>query len=162
MILPGAAYPEQSGLYVNTEGRVQMAMRAGFPPGEAREDWAILRALSAELGAKLPFDSLDQLRRQLVAEHPHLAGLDRIAEPTGAPCRPARWATAPLRSTIRIIISPTRSPGRARSWPSSAGSRASGDDRAGGGVRAMRAIRHLQRGAGHERFPRHRISAPSC
>ena len=58
VILPGAAYPEKSGIYVNTEGRVQMAGRAAFPPGDAREDWAILRALSDVLGRKLPYDSL--------------------------------------------------------------------------------------------------------
>src|SRR5262249_36006512 len=57
VILPGAAYPEKSGLYVNTEGRVQMAARASFPPGDAREDWAILRALSDVLGSRLPYDS---------------------------------------------------------------------------------------------------------
>ena len=56
VILPGAAYPEKSAIYVNTEGRVQMANRAAFPPGEAREDWAILRALSDALGHKLPYD----------------------------------------------------------------------------------------------------------
>ena len=58
VILPGAAYPEKSAIYVNTEGRVQMANRAGFPPGDAREDWAILRALSAALGQTLPYDLL--------------------------------------------------------------------------------------------------------
>src|SRR5207302_7412404 len=62
VILPGAAYPEKSGLYVNTEGRVQTAARASFPPGDAREDWAILRALSDVLGSRLPYDSLAQLR----------------------------------------------------------------------------------------------------
>ena len=79
VILPGAAYPEKSGLYVNTEGRVQMAERAAFPPGDAREDWAILRALSDVLGHKLPYDSLAQLRQALFKAHPHLAQLDRIA-----------------------------------------------------------------------------------
>ena len=58
VILPGATYTEKSGTYVNTEGRVQMADRANFPPGEAREDWAILRALSEVVGKRLPFDSL--------------------------------------------------------------------------------------------------------
>ena len=58
VILPGATYTEKSGLYVNTEGRVQLAERANFPPGDAREDWAILRALSAVLGKTLSFDSL--------------------------------------------------------------------------------------------------------
>jgi NADH-quinone oxidoreductase subunit G len=79
VILPGAAYTEKSGTYVNTEGRVQMANRAGFAPGEAREDWAVLRALSDVLGHRLPFDSLPQLRRRLYAEHPHFAELDQIA-----------------------------------------------------------------------------------
>jgi NADH-quinone oxidoreductase subunit G len=79
VILPGAAYPEKSGLYVNTEGRVQMAERASFPPGNAREDWAIIRALSDALGHRLPYDSLAQLRRDLFKEHPHFARLDQIA-----------------------------------------------------------------------------------
>src|SRR4029077_9345143 len=58
VILPAAAYTEKSGIYVNTEGRVQMTGRAAFPPGEAREDWAIMRALSEALGKKLGYDSL--------------------------------------------------------------------------------------------------------
>jgi NADH-quinone oxidoreductase subunit G len=78
VILPGAAYTEKSGLYVNTEGRVQMANRAGFPPGEAREDWAIVRALSEALGKKLPFDSLAQLRQALFKAVPHLMRIDQI------------------------------------------------------------------------------------
>ncbi|MGN6582300.1 MAG: NADH-quinone oxidoreductase subunit NuoG [Rhizobiaceae bacterium] len=78
VILPGAAYTEKSGTYVNTEGRVQMTSRAGFAPGEAREDWAVLRALSDVLGKKLPFDSLAQLRGRLYADHPHLAAIDEI------------------------------------------------------------------------------------
>ncbi len=79
VILPGAAYTEKSGTYVNTEGRVQQTSRAGFAPGEAREDWAIIRALSDVLGRKLPFDSLAQLRRKLHADHPHLLRIDDIA-----------------------------------------------------------------------------------
>ena len=79
VILPGAAYTEKSGLWVNTEGRVQNGQRAAFPPGEAREDWAILRALSALVGKTLPFDSLTQLRAALVAAHPTFAGVDEIA-----------------------------------------------------------------------------------
>jgi NADH-quinone oxidoreductase subunit G len=79
VILPGAAYAEKSGTYVNTEGRVQMANRAAFAPGDAREDWAILRALSDVLGHRLPFDSLAALRQKLYADHPHFAALDRIA-----------------------------------------------------------------------------------
>ncbi|MBB6179176.1 NADH-quinone oxidoreductase subunit NuoG [Pseudorhizobium flavum] len=79
VILPAATYTEKSGIWVNTEGRVQMGSRAGFPPGEAREDWAIIRALSDVLGKKLPFDSLPALRAQLYAAYPHFADLDEIA-----------------------------------------------------------------------------------
>jgi len=79
VILPGATYTEKSGTWVNTEGRVQMGNRAGFAPGDAREDWAILRALSDVLGKKLPFDSLLQLRAKLYEAHPHFAGIDEIA-----------------------------------------------------------------------------------
>jgi NADH-quinone oxidoreductase subunit G len=78
VILPGAAYPEKSGIYVNTEGRVQMAARAAFPPGDAREDWAIIRALSEHLGHKLGYDSLAQLRQALFAAHPHMMRIDQI------------------------------------------------------------------------------------
>lgn len=82
VILPGAAYTEKSGLYVNTEGRVQFAERANFAPGDAREDWAVLRALSDALGARLPFDSLQALRKALIAAHPHFGRVDAI-EPGG-------------------------------------------------------------------------------
>ncbi|MGR3486105.1 MAG: NADH-quinone oxidoreductase subunit NuoG [Paracoccaceae bacterium] len=78
VILPASAWTEEDGLFVNTEGRPQLAMRASFPPGEAKENWAILRALSAEAGAALPFDSLAQLRRALVAEVPHLKRIDEV------------------------------------------------------------------------------------
>jgi NADH-quinone oxidoreductase subunit G len=80
IILPGAAYTEENGLFVNTEGRPQLALRASFPPGEAKENWAILRALSAELDATLAYDSLAQLRQALVAAHPHLGRVDEVAE----------------------------------------------------------------------------------
>ncbi len=80
IILPGAAWTEEQGLFVNTEGRPQLALRAGFPPGEAKENWAILRALSAELGATQPWDSLAELRQGLVAEVPHLARIDQVPE----------------------------------------------------------------------------------
>ncbi|WP_173932131.1 NADH-quinone oxidoreductase subunit NuoG [Chelativorans sp. Marseille-P2723] len=83
VILPGATYTEKSATYVNTEGRVQMTNRAGFAPGEAREDWAILRALSDMLGHRLPFDSLNQLRAKLYADHPHFAAVDAVEK--GAP-----------------------------------------------------------------------------
>ncbi len=79
VILPGAAYTEKSGLFVNTEGRVQMANRASFPPGEAREDWAIIRALSEVLGKKLPYDSLAALRQAMFKAVPHLMRIDQIA-----------------------------------------------------------------------------------
>jgi NADH-quinone oxidoreductase subunit G len=79
VVLPGAAYPEKSATYVNTEGRVQMATRASFPPGDAREDWAVLRALSDVLGKKLPYDSLGQLRQAIFKAHPHLMRVDEIA-----------------------------------------------------------------------------------
>ncbi|AWM24495.1 NADH dehydrogenase subunit G [Sinorhizobium fredii USDA 205] len=79
VILPGAAYTEKSGTWVNTEGRVQFGNRAGFAPGDAREDWAIIRALSDVLGRKLPFDSLGELRAKLCAAHPHFAEVDGIA-----------------------------------------------------------------------------------
>ena len=79
VVLPGAAYPEKSATYVNTEGRVQMATRASFPPGDAREDWAILRALSDVLGKRLPYDSLAALRRALYQAYPHMMRIGQIA-----------------------------------------------------------------------------------
>jgi NADH-quinone oxidoreductase subunit G len=104
VILPGAAYTEKSGTYVNTEGRVQLADRANFPPGDGREDWAILRALSDVLGHKLPFDSLKALRARLYAGHPHFAKLDEIAAgealdaaklaASGAACSSARFVSS--------------------------------------------------------------------
>jgi NADH-quinone oxidoreductase subunit G len=78
VILPGATYTEKSGLYVNSEGRVQMANRANFPPGEAREDWAIVRALSEVLAKRLPYDSLNALRQAIFRAAPHLMRIDRI------------------------------------------------------------------------------------
>ncbi|HWE45397.1 MAG TPA: NADH-quinone oxidoreductase subunit NuoG [Caulobacteraceae bacterium] len=76
VILPGAAYTEKPGVYVNTEGRVQIAERAVFPKGEAKEDWAILRALSERLGKTLPYDSLADLRAKLIADHPTFGQVD--------------------------------------------------------------------------------------
>jgi NADH-quinone oxidoreductase subunit G len=78
VILPGAAYTEKSGIYVNTEGRPQLANRAAFPPGDAREDWAILRALSDHVAQRLPYDSLPDLRRVMIAAHPYLGKLGQI------------------------------------------------------------------------------------
>ncbi|EEA96216.1 NADH-quinone oxidoreductase subunit NuoG [Pseudovibrio sp. JE062] len=79
VILPGAAYTEKPGTYVNLEGRVQLANRAAFPPGDAREDWAIIRALSGALGKPLAFNSFAQLRGVLVEAVPHLANVNCIA-----------------------------------------------------------------------------------
>jgi NADH-quinone oxidoreductase subunit G len=78
VVLPGASYAEKPGTYVNTEGRVQRSERAVFPPGDAREDWSILRALSDVLEAKLPFDSFDALRAAMVAEVPALGVESRV------------------------------------------------------------------------------------
>jgi NADH-quinone oxidoreductase subunit G len=80
VILPAAAWTEEYGLFVNTEGRPQLAMRAGFPPGEAKENWAILRALSAEAGRTLPYDTLGALRTRMVAAHPVLGLVDQVPQ----------------------------------------------------------------------------------
>ena len=89
IILPGAAYTEEPGLFVNTEGRPQLAARAGFAPGEAKENWAVLRALSGELGATLPWDSLAALRKSIVTAVPHLGAIDDVPENA--------WQRIPLR-----------------------------------------------------------------
>lgn len=89
IILPAACYTEEMGLFVNTEGRPQLAMRANFAPGEAKENWAILRALSAELGQTLPWDSLAQLRHALVEAVPHLGQVDQVVE--------SDWQPLPMR-----------------------------------------------------------------
>jgi NADH-quinone oxidoreductase subunit G len=83
VVLPGAAYTEKNGTYVNTEGRVQLGRLATFPPGEAREDWKILRALSEPLGHKLPYDNLAQLRQRLIEVNPRFAHVDDVV--------PADW-----------------------------------------------------------------------
>lgn len=100
IILPGAAYTEENGLFVNTEGRPQLALRAGFAPGEAKENWAILRALSAEMGATLPFDSMAQLRRAMVAAHPHLGDVDVVADNGWTPLAAAPLGKADFRNAI--------------------------------------------------------------
>src|SRR5581483_2829790 len=84
VILPGAAYTEKDGLYANFEGRVQAAERATFPPGDGKEDWAILRALSEVLGRKLPYDDRDALRRAVIADAPHFARLGEAPAHAGA------------------------------------------------------------------------------
>jgi NADH-quinone oxidoreductase subunit G len=107
VILPGATYTEKSGTYVNTEGRVQIANRAAFAPGEAREDWAILRALSDVLGHRLPFDSLNGLRAKLYAAHSHFAAIDRVQPADGTA---AVQALASLGGTLgrEAFVSPVK------------------------------------------------------
>ena len=105
VILPGAAYPEKSGLYVNTEGRVQLGNRASFPPGDAKEDWSIFRALSDVLGVNLPYDSLPALRAALFKERPQLARIGQIVASGPADIRQLSAMTgdvdkAPFRSVI--------------------------------------------------------------
>jgi len=102
VILPGAAYTEKNGTYVNTEGRVQRGQLAVFPRGEAKEDWAIIRALSAVLGKTLKYDTLSQVRKRMADINPVFASVDEI--------QPAEWAdfgakgeiqSKPLSSHIR-------------------------------------------------------------
>jgi NADH-quinone oxidoreductase subunit G len=98
VILPGAAYTEQNGTYVNTEGRVQQAKRATFPPGDAREDWTIIRALSDVLGKRLPYDDMATLRKAMIADAPHFADLDRAPANPGADA--AIWTNIGAAGTI--------------------------------------------------------------
>ena len=100
IIFPSAAYTEENGLFVNTEGRPQLAVRAGFAPGEAKENWAILRALSAELAATLPFNSLAELRQSLLEAHPHLGQVDQISQSEWAPLKDGSLGKATFRSAI--------------------------------------------------------------
>src|SRR6188474_228870 len=105
VILPGAAYAEKSVIYVNTEGRVQMANRAAFPPGDAREDWAILRALSDQLGAKLPYDSLGALRQAMFVTHPHLARIGQIAAGDAGDIKKlAKLGGSPEKTALRSSV----------------------------------------------------------
>ena len=102
IVLPGAAYTEKDGIYLNTEGRVQYANRAAFPPGEAREDWAIIRAVSGAIGKSIGMDSLAEVRQALCEALPHFAMPDHIVT--------AKWAkfggrakltSQPITSTIK-------------------------------------------------------------
>jgi len=104
VILPGAAYTEKSGTYVNTEGRVQVTSRAVFPPGDAKEDWAIIRALSGALGKPLAFNSLTQLRAAIYAEFPHLARVDQVAP--GSVGDVAKLAKAAIKTKSAAFASP--------------------------------------------------------
>ena len=101
VILPAAAYTEENALFVNTEGRPQLAMRAGFAPGEAKENWAILRALSGEVGRVLPYDSLAQLRSSLIEAHPHLAAIDEVAENEWTPLAPSNMGQGDFVTALR-------------------------------------------------------------
>ncbi|WP_312530870.1 molybdopterin-dependent oxidoreductase, partial [Paracoccus sp. (in: a-proteobacteria)] len=101
LILPAACYTEENGLFVNTEGRPQLAMRANFAPGEGKENWAILRALSGELGKTQPWDNLAALRRALVLAHPHLGAIDQIAENEWQPLELRDMGRADFRPAIR-------------------------------------------------------------
>jgi len=104
VVLPGAAYTEKEGLYVNFEGRVQRAERAAFPPGDAKEDWAILRALSDVLGKRLPYDNLVQLRKAIIANAPHFAETGKAPVHQGAD--PTIWnaigADGPLEISVPL------------------------------------------------------------
>jgi len=100
VILPGAAWVEEPGIFVNTEGRPQAANRAGFPPGEARENWAILRALSAALGQTLPFDSLAELRAAMFKAVPHLAAIDVVPVNEVVPLDAGRLGSGDFRSGV--------------------------------------------------------------
>ncbi|MCS6855069.1 MAG: NADH-quinone oxidoreductase subunit NuoG [Elioraea sp.] len=100
VILPGAAYTEKEATFVNTEGRVQATERAVFPPGEAREDWKILRALSDAVGATLPYDTLEALRHRLAQE-------PRLSSPLGLGCAdPAGPAGDPEMMGEAAFVSP--------------------------------------------------------
>jgi NADH-quinone oxidoreductase subunit G len=99
LVLPGAAYAEKHGTYINTEGRVQCGEKAAFAPGEAREDWAILRAVSELAGRKLPFDSFVQLRSKMVKEFPQL-GRERMIDLEWSPPTLSAKADGPIRYPI--------------------------------------------------------------
>lgn len=101
VILPGAAYTEKNGTYVNLEGRVQRSNKAIFAPGDAREDWSILRALSDVMGKTLPFDSFEELRVKMAKDHPELAAEGLVAfdwnPPSGLPSAPKGQGVHPIK-----------------------------------------------------------------
>jgi NADH-quinone oxidoreductase subunit G len=100
LVLPGSAYSEKHGTFVNLEGRVQRAEKASFAPGEAREDWTILRAVSDLIGSPLPFDRFDQLRAAMIAEVPALGELGLVDLPWAPPALPAT-ASGPVTLPVR-------------------------------------------------------------
>jgi NADH-quinone oxidoreductase subunit G len=108
VILPAAAFTEETGIFVNTEGRPQIAGRAGFPPGEAKENWAILRAASAALGKTLPYDSLGALRAAMFKDVPHLAQIDAVPEQTLGTLPEGPLSSAPFAAATRdhFLINP--------------------------------------------------------
>jgi len=101
VILPGAAYTEKNGTYVNLEGRVQRSNKAIFAPGDAREDWSILRALSDVMGKTLPFDNFQELRAKMAKDHPELAEEGLVAlewnPPSGLPDKPKGQGVLPIK-----------------------------------------------------------------
>jgi NADH-quinone oxidoreductase subunit G len=101
IILPAAAYTEETGIFVNTEGRPQLALRAAFPPGEAKETWAILRALSGELGATQPWDTHSALRSAMFAAVPHLHKIDEVIANDWQPVKARKPAKAAFRNAVR-------------------------------------------------------------
>ncbi len=100
VILPAAAYTEESGLFVNTEGRPQLSARASFPPGEAKENWAILRALSAHL-AVLPWNSLAECRAAITKDIPHLRAIDHVPENEWQPLELGKLGAAEFRNSVK-------------------------------------------------------------
>jgi NADH-quinone oxidoreductase subunit G len=100
LVLPGAAYSEKHGTFVNMEGRVQRGEKASFPPGEAREDWTIFRAVSDLIGKPLPFDRFDQLRAAMIAEVPALGSDGLIGLPWAPPSLPAK-ASGPVTLPVK-------------------------------------------------------------
>ncbi len=102
VILPGAAYTEKNATYVNTEGRPQLAKLAVFPPGDAKEDWKILRALSEAVGKKLPLDTLSQVRARMAEIAPQLAEIDTI--------QPATWQETGFGRAGKFLASGFASP----------------------------------------------------
>jgi NADH-quinone oxidoreductase subunit G len=104
VILPGAAYTEKNATYVNTEGRVQLARLAAFPPGEAREDWTILRALSEAVGKRLPYDNLGEVRQRLIETNPVFAAVDQVEAATwGSFGKEGKMDAAPFVSPVGVF-----------------------------------------------------------
>ncbi len=96
VVLPGVAYTEKNATYVNTEGRVQRTAQAVFAPGEAREDWKILRALSEAIGNVLPYNTLEELRAALEAAVPHMTQVDAIT--------PSPWKAPESNAVTRLKL----------------------------------------------------------